>query len=201
MQQIHSDCLTSAATAIAAFAAAQHAYAQAQTASKNTYALERLHQQCIAAYAHMRTALTALGFHQQDQQSIDVWVDGSWNPKEPEIAGWSFVGIDGYTASGHLQGTIAHRYAHISGELTAVRAALTHYVYRGYTHITIYHDYEGLSTLADGTSTGNVPFTREYAQRLAHLKDRGIQLDFRKIDADANRAHALAYAMVRRRPT
>ena len=147
----------------------------------------------------LNTVLSDMGYLMPTETYIDVWVDGSHNPKEPGIAGWGYVGTDNYSASGYIHGPQAEQLAHISGEMAAVKAAILHYANAGFRHITVLHDYEGLALLADGQSQGQTFFTREYAAYIEHWRSRGVIIKFKKVASDENRAHDLAYSIIRRR--
>ena len=176
----------------------QSTYDRIAATSSNPYRLANLAAQCEVAQQVVATMLRTFVTSAPPPTFIDVWVDGSWCPSRPDIAGWGYCGTDGYSAAGHLYGSYPNQYAHISGEITAVLAAITHYVHTGYQYLTLHHDFDGLALFANGHSLPQTELTQLYCEEITAWRNCGIILEFRKIPSDANRAHTLAYNIIRR---
>lgn len=68
----------------------------------------------------------------------------------------------------------------IGGEIEAAEWAVREAARRGYRHIAVYHDYEGVGKWADGLWKANKPDTIAYVKQMAELRQT-IKVSFVKV--------------------
>lgn len=121
---------------------------------------------------------------------IEVYVDGSFTTKKPDIVGWGYKSSQ-REGAGELTGDIAAMHQ-VGGEIKAVMEAVKDHANAGEQEISILHDYEGLEAWANGRWKAKNVFTKAYQKFITDARAKGITIHFVKIDAGANPADELA---------
>lgn len=115
-----------------------------------------------------------------------AFVDGSYNPNTG-VAGYGGflygpLKADGTRDRELIQGTVASRefceQRNVAGEVTGATRAIRLAQGKGYTDLTIIHDYEGIAAWANGAwRTGN-KYTEAYARAVADARAEGLNVQY-----------------------
>ena len=100
--------------------------------------------------------------------SVDLYVDGSWNPRTPDYAGWAFAIFKGDDIIDYNSDTVESRSRQVDGELFATLAglhALRDKISRLHT-INLYYDYEGIEAWATGRWKAKSDVAKEYVHEI-----------------------------------
>ena len=121
---------------------------------------------------------------------IEVYVDGSFTTKNPNIVGWGYKSSK-MAVAGELTGDICAMHQ-VGGEIKATMEAIKDHANAGEQQISILHDYEGVEAWANGRWRAKNEWTKAYAKFIADARAKGLAISFIKIDAGANPADELA---------
>ncbi len=111
-------------------------------------------------------------------RDIHVWVDGACLQQGdgPRRFGWAYVILDGgrelRRGTGHAVPAGARQHRNVAAEIQAVLHALTWCRTHGIAAATIYFDYQGLASWAQGEWKTRTPFTRSYAAKVRAMEMR-----------------------------
>lgn len=114
---------------------------------------------------------------------VDVYVDGSFNVRTNEY-GYAVYVNDGKREQ-ILTGKGAQQEGgrNVEGEVAAASAALSALAKnRKYDSVTLYHDYQGIGSWADGEWKANKSYTKKYAEDVASFREQGLQVTFSHVD-------------------
>ncbi len=114
---------------------------------------------------------------------IDVYVDGSYN-SDSNTYGYGVYMDDGKNQRIICgKGTCRYDGRNIEGEVAAARAALSEISKSGkYNSVTLYHDYQGIGSWADGDWKTNKIYTQSYRKFVNDIRSQGLDIDFRHVD-------------------
>ncbi|MBO5409157.1 MAG: ribonuclease H family protein [Clostridia bacterium] len=117
--------------------------------------------------------------------TLYAYVDGSYNI-ESGFYGYGVVLIfpDGRTEEqfgGDKKESVA-TMRNVAGELKGAMLAMQYAVNHGYSHVKIFHDYEGIAKWAKGEWKANLEATAAYRE-FAWMIQSKIQVSFQKVDA------------------
>ena len=121
---------------------------------------------------------------------IEIYVDGSFTPKNPTVVGWGYKSAK-RSVAGSLTGDVCAMHQ-VGGEIKATMEAIKDHANAGEQEISILHDYEGVEAWANGRWKTKNEWTKAYQKFIAEARSRGITINFVKIDAGANPADRLA---------
>ena len=121
----------------------------------------------------------------------EVYVDGSFTIKRPDVVGWGWFHSHDDNAKGGLEGDICALHQ-VGGEIHAAMDAISYWYSRGELELTILHDYIGVREWANGGWRAKNPHTKEYIAFIKEYRAKGMKINFVKIDAAANPADELA---------
>lgn len=119
------------------------------------------------------------------ENSCIAYVDGSYNA---DTAIWGY-GVVLYpelepdikfelSGAGHTN----HTARNVAGEVKGAMEAVSLAIEKGFTHITICHDYQGISAWVEGMREAKAPVSKEYFEVMSKYKDK-IEISFRKVAA------------------
>lgn len=113
--------------------------------------------------------------------NYNIYVDGSFSNN---VYSWGFAVFCGdeliYTANGCGENDDAVAIRNVAGELAATTNAIEWAKMNGVQHVTIHHDYIGISEWAEGRWKTNNPITKNYAD---FMKDYQTFVSFKKVSA------------------
>ena len=114
---------------------------------------------------------------------INVYVDGSYN-KETNTYGYGVYMDDGRNQRIICgKGTCQYGGRNVEGEVAAARTALFEISKSGkYDSVTLYHDYQGIGSWADGDWRTNKEYTQSYQAFVNNIRSQGLDIDFRHVD-------------------
>jgi ribonuclease H-related protein len=121
---------------------------------------------------------------------MNIYVDGSYTTKNPEVVGWGCVVEGGESFGGKLLGDISKSHQ-IGGELKAAMEAINFAVSKGCLSVTISHDYVGLQKWFSGEWTAKEPCSKEYVDFVIVMQKK-IIINFKKIQSNTNPADEIA---------
>lgn len=115
---------------------------------------------------------------------IGIWVDGTClqHAEGGMRFGWAYLVMEGsqelHRANGNDVSPDAHIHRNVAGEITAVLKALAWCKNHGITTATVYHDYQGLASWAQGSWKAKMPFTQCYVEA---IRTSGMTLAWQKV--------------------
>ena len=118
-----------------------------------------------------------------DRNVVTVYVDGSFNADTKEYGYGAYIsdGVNKQILYGHDMQREGGR--NVEGEVAASRAALDMLSKNSkYNNVVLYHDYQGIGSWADKDWKANKTYTREYAEFVQGLRDKGMNITFKHVD-------------------
>lgn len=114
---------------------------------------------------------------------VDVYVDGSYNANTNEY------GYGVYMDDGEKQrilygrGVCQEGGRNVEGEIAASKEALSAIrLNPHYKSVTVYHDYQGIGSWADGEWKTNKAYNAAYARFVSQLRKNGLNIEFKHVD-------------------
>ena len=114
---------------------------------------------------------------------VSVYVDGSFNADTDEYGYGVYMddGVNKQILYGHDMQREGGR--NVEGEVAASRAALDMLSKNSkYNNVVLYHDYQGIGSWADKEWKANKTYTKEYAEFVQGLRDKGMNITFKHVD-------------------
>jgi ribonuclease HI len=112
----------------------------------------------------------------------NIFVDGSYSSKNPNIASWSFIVVENDNIKAKFNGKIETNTAQVAGELTAVMKAIEYCLKNGIKDVTINYDYQGIEAWVTGSWKAKKPITKQYVNFIKE-KSKFVNIRFNKIKA------------------
>ena len=140
-----------------------------------------------AVYKSFATESEARGFLEitasKSDDQISIWVDGSYNSDTNEY------GYGVYIVGGGIKKILCGKNEciaegrNVEGEVCAARLALKEVMelFPDPPSCIVYHDYEGVGKWADKIWKANKSYTRDYADLVKDLRDKGLKVTFTHI--------------------
>ena len=116
--------------------------------------------------------------HDESDDNIIVYVDGSYNPVTNEC-GYA-VYITNIDIPKILCGRFPMTYngRNVEGELRATIEALKYLDHISHTNILIFYDYEGIAKWANNEWSANKSYTKEYKSYIENLRSNNWNIEF-----------------------
>ena len=113
-----------------------------------------------------------------------VFVDGSYNSSTNEYGYGVYINHNGKERVMVGRGPCQAGGRNVEGEVAASRAAIKSISEenKDIKSITLYHDYQGIGSWADGDWKANKAYTREYQQFVKNARDNGLEIKFEHVD-------------------
>lgn len=120
-----------------------------------------------------------------------AFVDGSYNPNTG-VAGYGGflygpLKPDGTRDKELVQGTVASKefcqQRNVAGEVTGATRAIRLAQGKGYTDLTIIHDYAGIASWANGSWRAGNKYTQQYARIVQEAQGKGLNIHFVHVQA------------------
>lgn len=113
-----------------------------------------------------------------------AFVDGSYNAGT-KCCGWGVVLFDPNNPAFQRiedcgQTEVGAEHRNVSGEVFGAMKAVRHAKVHGFKAVVIYHDYQGISSWANGEWKTNISLTREYARFIKEAR-ADIDISFVKV--------------------
>lgn len=128
---------------------------------------------------------------------LQVYTDGSWTTKAPDISGWGFIIFtDKDELIAYDNGVVKCKSRQIDGELKAVTKALTYIKenINSYSIIDLYYDYAGIEAWILGRWKAKSEIAIEYMNSIKDLGDIIEKVNFIKVKAHANESEGNSLA-------
>ena len=135
--------------------------------------------------------------------TIQLFVDGSWKSKIPDISGWGFIIFnDKDELLGYDNGVVKCKSRQIDGELTATIKALTYikenlnnnFNDHSYKVIELYYDYMGIEAWENGKWKAKSEVAIAYINSLKDLGDILDKVKFIKVKAHSGQSEGNSLA-------
>lgn len=116
-------------------------------------------------------------------EHIDVYVDGSYNSESNEYGYGVYMNDGERERILYGRGPCMEGGRNVEGEIAASKEALSAIRLNPYyKSVTIYHDYQGIGSWADGDWKTNKAYNQAYKMFVNNLRQNGLQIDFKHVD-------------------
>ena len=115
---------------------------------------------------------------------VDIFVDGSYNPETNEYGYGVYIDDGEKQQILYGRGDCTEGGRNIEGEVMGAKVAIQKVRCNPhYKSVTIYHDYQGIGSWADGEWQANKSYTHAYTQFVKKTRDFAhLQIDFEHVD-------------------